>query len=106
MEAMRAAIRRTEGGLAALMGAARLWRRTSSGRVRRAHGWLLLFLALLLVAPAAPPDAAAQVGVPPALFGIAGHAWWLDPHFDQFLMLYRDLGVTGVRVAVDWKQFE
>src|SRR4051812_869712 len=70
------------------------------------QGWLVFLLALLVVLPAAPHPAAAQAGAPPALFGVAGHAWWLDPHFDQFLALYRDLGVTGVRVAVDWKQFE
>src|SRR4051794_14284812 len=34
-----------------------------------------------------------QRGAAPGLFGIAGHAWWLDPHFDQFLALYRDLGI-------------
>ncbi len=47
-----------------------------------------------------------QYGAPPALFGIAGHAWWLETHVDQFLALYRDLGVTGVRLPVDWKVYE
>src|SRR4051812_46835394 len=81
-------------------------RDTARRRLPLPHGWLAFLLALLVVLPASPRQAAAQAGAPPALFGVAGHAWWLDPHFDQFLALYRDLGVTGVRVAVDWKQFE
>ncbi len=40
------------------------------------------------------------------LFGIAGHAWWLDRNPDAYLAMYRDLGVQGVRIAVDWKRFE
>jgi hypothetical protein len=63
-----------------------------------------LLLALVVLPPRDP--VAAQAGARPALFGVAAHAWWLDPHFDQFLGLYRDLGVTGVRIALDWKQFE
>jgi hypothetical protein len=43
---------------------------------------------------------------PPALFGIAGHAWWSDEHFDDFMRMYRDLGITGVRIPLDWKSFE
>jgi hypothetical protein len=114
---MRAAVRRSARRLASLVGALPLgwpdtcrlprsgWRE-ARGLARPGRGWLLVLLAVLLVVPAAPRDAVAQGGAPPALFGVAGHAWWLDPHFDQFLALYRDLGVTGVRVAVDWKQFE
>src|SRR5579875_1655524 len=56
------------------------------------------------------PGGAAQAPswrpAPPALFGIAGHAWWLDDHFDTFLRMYRELGVTGVRIPLDWKTFE
>jgi hypothetical protein len=63
--------------------------------------WIPLF------ALAAPRDlGATQTAARPELFGIAGHAWWLDPHFDQFLAFYRDLGVTGVRLPVDWKVYE
>jgi hypothetical protein len=54
----------------------------------------------------APPASAPQDGVPAGLFGVAGHAWWLAPHMEQFLAQYRELGVTGVRLPVDWKAFE
>ena len=82
---------------------------------------LLLALALLpprdlgaSSSPARRPPAAAGaiVGAPdglaasPGLYGIAGHAWWLAQHFDRFVALYRDLGVTGVRLPLDWKAFE
>ena len=42
----------------------------------------------------------------PAPMGIAGHAWWSDEHFDTFLQMYRDLGITAVRIPLDWKRFE
>jgi hypothetical protein len=44
----------------------------------------------------------------PNVFGIAGHAWWLDPHVygDQLLPALDDLGVTTVRIGIDWKRFE
>ena len=67
---------------------------------------LLAFL-VLLVPLATPRDlGAAQQGAPPHLFGIAGHAWWLDPQFEQFYSVYRDLGVTGVRLPVVWKVYQ
>jgi polysaccharide biosynthesis protein PslG len=91
---------------------------------RRRLGWgLVLLLALALLPPrdlgasavpaqpvAASPLAGdrspAELAAPPGLYGIAGHAWWLAPHFDRFLATYRDLGVTGVRLPLDWKAFE
>jgi hypothetical protein len=71
----------------------------------RRRWWLLALVPLLALLDSREP-ADAQTGAPPGLFGIAGHAWWLDPHFDQFYALYRDLGVTGVRLPVDWKVYE
>jgi hypothetical protein len=52
------------------------------------------------------PAGAAGRGGPRPLFGIAGHAWWSDEHFDTFLRMYRELGITGVRIPLDWKNFE
>jgi hypothetical protein len=44
----------------------------------------------------------------PYLYGIAAHAWWLDPEVygDQLFPALDDLGVTTVRIGIDWKRFE
>jgi hypothetical protein len=67
-------------------------------------------LVVLVVALAGPLPAAGQDGArrpaPRPLFGIAGHAWWSEEHFDTFMQFYRDLGITGVRIPLDWKTFE
>ncbi|MCA1724009.1 MAG: beta-galactosidase, partial [Thermomicrobia bacterium] len=39
-------------------------------------------------------------------FGIAGHMWWLDAHLDEFMAYYHQLGITNVRLSLDWKTFE
>jgi hypothetical protein len=42
------------------------------------------------------------------VFGVASHAWWLDPlvYGDQLLPALDDLQVTTVRIGIDWKRFE
>jgi hypothetical protein len=44
----------------------------------------------------------------PNLYGIASHAWWLDPdvHGDELFAALDDLDVTTVRIGIDWKRFE
>jgi hypothetical protein len=44
----------------------------------------------------------------PKVYGIAAHAWWLDPEVygDQLFPALDDLGVTTVRIGIDWKRFE
>jgi hypothetical protein len=44
----------------------------------------------------------------PYLYGIAAHAWWLDPevHGEQLFPAIDGLGVTTVRIGIDWKRFE
>ncbi len=44
----------------------------------------------------------------PYLYGIAAHAWWLDPdvYGDQLFPALDELGVTTVRIGIDWKRFE
>jgi hypothetical protein len=44
----------------------------------------------------------------PMVFGIASHAWWLDPEVygDQLLPALDDLGVTTIRLSIDWRRFE
>ena len=39
-------------------------------------------------------------------FGIAGHMWWLDARLDEFMAYYHLLGITNVRLSLDWKTFE
>ncbi len=55
----------------------------------------------------AAKDAVTQAGNP-MVFGIASHAWWLDPeaYGDQLLPALEDLGVTTVRLSIDWRRFE
>ncbi|MEX2315185.1 MAG: beta-galactosidase, partial [Thermomicrobiales bacterium] len=52
-------------------------------------------------------DSGTQAGNP-LVFGIASHAWWLDPetYGDQLLPALDDLGVTTVRLSIDWRRFE
>lgn len=79
-------------------------------RVERVGGrrWLIL---ALIVSMIGWPATGAAAPAPPAtnrelIFGIAGHAWWLDDHLDTFVAAYRDLGMTTVRLSVDWKYIE
>ena len=77
---------------------------------------VLLTLALLPSATAVAGDSSAstdwvgdtgQAGNP-LVFGIASHAWWLDPETfgDQLLPALDDLKVTTVRLSIDWRRFE
>lgn len=84
----------------------------------RCHHRLIRLLAVLAVALLLVPNPAGAAGstdpaldeqpVNPLLFGIAGHAWWLDPEVygDQLLPALDDLRVTTVRLSIDWKRFE
>src|ERR671933_369615 len=80
------------------------------GGIRAARRWLAavwVVVAIALVGPlAAEGQGQAPRPAPRPLFGIAGHAWWSDEHFDEFLRMYRELGITGVRIPLDWKTFE
>lgn len=42
------------------------------------------------------------------VYGIASHAWWLDPEVygDQLFAALADLKVTTVRLPIDWRRFE
>src|SRR4051794_4842322 len=75
-----------------------------------ARRWLATVWLVAAVGLGAPQGAAGQNPTPrPAprsLFGLAGHAWGADEHFDTFLRMYRGLGITGVRIPLDWKNFE
>ena len=44
----------------------------------------------------------------PMVFGIASHAWWLDPdaYGDQLFPALDDLQATNVRLSIDWRRFE
>src|SRR5438132_587613 len=44
--------------------------------------------------------------LPRHLFGMAGHPWWMDLDLPQYLAIYKDLGVTDLRLAADWKRLE
>lgn len=84
--------------------AGRLWR-----GIRGRRRWLVAtwIVAVLLAAPLAVEGQGQSLRpAPRSLFGIAGHAWWSDEHLDEFLRMYRDLGITGVRIPLDWKSFE
>jgi hypothetical protein len=76
--------------------------------VRTIRALALLAVVLSLVpTPAAAADPPAQAGNP-YVFGISTHAWWLDPEVygDQLLAAIDDLGVTTVRLSIDWRRFE
>jgi len=78
--------------------------------------FLLTLLCLLLLAPlvlgqASAASAASANPAPagnPGLFGLAGHAWWMDPdvYGSQLFPAIDDLKVTNVRLSIDWKRFE
>ncbi|MCC6628970.1 MAG: hypothetical protein IT340_16395 [Chloroflexi bacterium] len=79
-----------------------------TGRSAALIHWLIAILIGTSCLSGAMPAAAAS---PPIrdrelLFGIAGHAWWLDDHLDTFVAAYRDLGITSVRLSIDWKVIE
>jgi hypothetical protein len=40
------------------------------------------------------------------LKGVVGHWWYLEQNLPRFLDAYSDLGVTSVRIAIDWRQVE
>jgi Beta-galactosidase len=84
--------------------------RRRGGAPSSARRWLTAVWLVAAVALVAPGRAAGQSPTlrpaPRPLFGIAGHAWWSDEHFDTFLRMYRELGITGVRIPLDWKTFE
>ena len=71
-----------------------------------------LVLALAVLASVVPAVGLAQENEQPPgnplVFGIAAHAWWLDPfvYGDQLLPALDDLQVTTVRIGIDWKRFE
>ncbi len=84
----------------------------------RCHHRLIRLLAVLAVVLLMVPSPSGAAGstepapvehpVNPLLFGIAGHAWWLDPDVlgDQLFPALDDLRVTTVRLSIDWKRFE
>lgn len=71
---------------------------------------MLLIVGILcgsLIHPApALADDSVIAGDRQLLFGVAGHAWWLDEHLDTFVAAYRDLGTTSIRLSIDWKYIE
>ena len=82
---------------------------------RRRPVLLMLVGLLALLGPAFP--AGAQVGgdggpivrLTPreaGIKGIVGHWWFLEPNLNRFIEAYADLGVTSVRITVDWRQIE
>lgn len=77
-------------------------------RARRRSARFLLVLGLLVVLSGLIPTPAAGASPPDRrlLYGIAGHAWWLDQHLDRFVAAYHDLGITSVRLSIDWKRIE
>jgi hypothetical protein len=76
------------------------------------HLWLVVS-SLILIAMLFPPLTAFAEDAEndqnnPHVYGIASHAWWLDPEVygDQLFPALDDLGVTTVRIGIDWKRFE
>jgi hypothetical protein len=73
-------------------------------------GALVIVLCVSLLSPL--PVVRAETDDPqpnnPRLFGIASHAWWLDPKVngEELFAAIDDLDVTTVRVGIDWKRFE
>jgi hypothetical protein len=80
--------------------------RGSGSRLIARMAVLLVLLGTLL--PAATHAEDRQQSGNPMIFGIASHAWWLDPeaYGDQLFPAMEDLGVTTVRVSIDWRRFE
>jgi len=60
--------------------------------------------------PPGPPFVPVAVNLPTGSmrqkFGIAAHPWWLDLYLDRFIAYYKDLGITSVRLPVEWKTLE
>lgn len=74
-------------------------------------GRFIAVLLLVLVAGSlvpAPTRAEDSQDGNPFVFGIASHAWWLDPEVygDQLFAALDDLNVTTVRLSIDWRRFE
>lgn len=69
---------------------------------------LVAILVSLAWALSIPKPIAAQTPTSgnPNLFGIAAHAWFLDPYGDQLYPALDELRVTTVRLSIDWKLFE
>jgi polysaccharide biosynthesis protein PslG len=66
----------------------------------------LIPIAARAVEPAVQPSGGQSAN--PYLFGIAAHAWWLDPkvYGNQLFPTLDDLKVTTVRLSIDWRRFE
>ena len=79
---------------------------------RKGTGMARILLALVVLVSAVPALVQAQESEQqsgnPLVFGVASHAWWLDPlvYGDQLLPALDDLQVTTVRLGIDWKRFE
>ncbi len=76
-------------------------------------GRMARVLLVLVVLVGVLPGVVQAQGTPeppgnPMVFGVASHAWWLDPlvYGDQLLPALDDLQVTTVRLGIDWKRFE
>ncbi|MCC6936092.1 MAG: hypothetical protein IT333_06225, partial [Thermomicrobiales bacterium] len=74
-------------------------------------GRFIAVLLLVLVAGSLVPAPTRAEDVQdgnPFVFGIASHAWWLDPEVygDQLFAALDDLNVTTVRLSIDWRRFE
>ncbi len=98
---------------------------TTQRAPHRAHVIMLMLLLVSLFASTLSPRSSVLAADPPALspqssalgiwhapdanrlkFGIAGHMWWLDSHLDEFMAYYHALGITNVRLSLDWKTLE
>ncbi|TVR73649.1 MAG: hypothetical protein EA415_07120 [Sphaerobacteraceae bacterium] len=68
----------------------------------------LVLFALLVPASVAVAEDDDDAVNNPNVYGIAAHAWWLDPEVygDQLFPALDDLDVTSVRIGIDWKRFE
>ncbi len=77
--------------------------------------WVALLSVVVALAPGLAAARESGPTVPgesqrgnPLVYGIAAHAWWLDPEVygDQLLPALDDLKVTTVRLSIDWRRFE
>jgi hypothetical protein len=85
------------------------------GALNRRIGLIVLVAVLALIGPSAgvgaqtAGDGGPIVELSPrqgGIKGIVGHWWYLEPNLARFLDAYADLGVTTVRITVDWRQIE
>jgi cellulase (glycosyl hydrolase family 5) len=67
---------------------------------------LLSFASLELPRPAAAQDVPAIPADRPGLKGVVGHWWYINRYGPRLLDEYAALGVTSVRLAVDWEEIE